>query len=379
MRPLFALVLLLAACDGGAARLVVDLRTDYVVGEEIACAELAVEGVADPLMQCFAPSAELAEGARVAELDGLTEGPRRITLRLLAPSGRVVATRVAIVTLAQSTVATLVVTRNCEGVVCDEPSAPACIDARCVPAGCIVEDVDACGDEATCEPRTCSASVACADAECVGGFCVPTPDSSRCMESEFCHSSLDCQPRTQVEDAGPGVDAGADDAGAVDAGALDAGPPGTDAGFDGGPPAGCTDLLEPNEDPDVAADNPVVTDFGIGAMHSETGLSVCGADEDWIGIGSLGVVVMRGSLMPSLPMGGDATVCVELFTWSELRRTLMDPPVPQGSMVCGPANVPLNLGPVTGSLDGGGNYILLRVTAMGAPVDYDLSLTGSLT
>lgn len=377
---LLTATLALLGCESEAS-LVVDLRTDYVAGEEVSRVDLDVQGTPVSRNRALTVGDDLASGIRVAELTALEPGRRELTLTLVAPDGSAVATRQAILEVQRATAVTILVTRNCEGVVCDDPAAPACVDARCVPAECVAEDPDSCGEATSCDAVDCTPDVPCAEAECVNGFCVPQPLDERCATDEFCQSAEGCVPRTTSPDAGT-HDAGAPDGGIMatdggpiplDAGGPDAGPIGTDAGV----MQTCGDALEPNDTPELAADAPVASGFDTSAMHSELDLTTCAGDVDWIALDTLGVVRVRAEIT-TRGSGGAGMVCAELFTWSQLQRMVMTPPT-GSTQICSSIGTPISLGPLTATIDGGANWVLLRLSHQsGASATYDVSFTGSL-
>lgn len=352
---------LVTACDPGTATLIVDLKTDWVGGVEVAMAEVVIDDGEHTDQRPLRLEDDLAGGLRVAELHDLPHGNHRVSLTLRAPNGAVVATRRALVSLRGPLAITLLVTRNCAGVTCDDPGRPECVDATCVPPECVEEDPAAC-EGSTCETAAdCSdGAVMCVEPTCSGGFCISAPVVDSCAGGEYCDPARGCQPR-------PGADAGVPDAGTSDGG--------SDAGADGGAPT-CSDPLEPNDTPDAAADAPVVTDFGPGSSHTVVDLSVCVGDEDWIAVGTLGVVRVT-AVVDSTSIGGPGQICVALYSWSETARAASMAPTSAGTPLCLAPGTPLDFGPATATLDASQNYILLRVTA-DTDVAYDVTFRGML-
>lgn len=223
MRALVVACLIVAGCKGGGSELIVDLRTDYVPGVEFTEVEILRLGDDEDVVvrRLAAVGEDFIRGQRVAELD--VAGPRvELRARLLAPNGRRIADRRQQVELQGTTGVTIVITRDCEGVPCDDDQA--CLDAVCVSLGCSPEHPELCGtlvlcgrDEACTQPNA-----TCARAVCEGSLCFDEAIEGACAPDEYCVPEVGCELLPMSTDAGV---------------VGDGGPP-PDAGECGGP---CTD------------------------------------------------------------------------------------------------------------------------------------------
>ena len=215
-------------CVAPSTSLVVELRTDFVAPGEFARVEtvvheneLAFEAVQDH------PIALTELGPmRIGEFDAVPLAPATITVRLFDAEDRMVAERsVRFAPHAGARAVTVIVSRNCVGIVC--PEAQSCLDGACVDERCTPEtpewcDVEVCataedcaGATASCEVATCDIGVcrydttgctappvdctsaadcvdppmACATASCNNGACVY--DTDACVE---CETDAECTP-----------------------------------------------------------------------------------------------------------------------------------------------------------------------------------------
>ena len=231
----FFVSLLLCGCTERSL-LVVELLSDLVPGEEVVRAELSVTpaGASDAVHRSATGLSGATgtrapiDGLRLAELTDLGVGAYRLQVDLIGPDGSVVVERAVAVQLSGgSRAVTVVMTRDCVGVTCDEatPAESTCVAGRCASPECTPETPEACEPE--CRPSSCPTPAAeCAAAVCVDGACLSAPDDS-CGEAEYCDPDVGCVARRMTD-----ADAGTPDAGPPDAGPPDAGPP------DAGPPPG---------------------------------------------------------------------------------------------------------------------------------------------
>lgn len=230
---LAAVAWLVPACTDDSVELSVDLRTDYVAGDEVATVRTELTtGGATMLSQehPLARGTDLVAGARVAELTGLAPSSQTLRVRLLRPDGTTLATRNVRVVLRTSLAVTVIVTRNCDGVSCPGTGAPdqtECLGGRCVTPDCSPETPSACPPPQCVADGDCpGGAVACLAPTCVAGTCLLAADRARCAPSEVCSPTTGC---VAAPDAGPPPpDAGAMDAGATraDAGVGSVGSPG---------------------------------------------------------------------------------------------------------------------------------------------------------
>ncbi|MGE0789209.1 MAG: hypothetical protein AB7S26_26280 [Sandaracinaceae bacterium] len=191
MRRAVVVVSLLAlGCQPSEARLFLDLRTDLVVGRELDSIEITLDD-APPLEVMADPSADFLDGVRVAEWEGLPLGLHRVDIRLLAAGQEVLGRGVAI-DLERDAGFTISLTRDCRGVVCDDPGASACLAGRCVPDGCTDETSDDCGEPSCTVDADCAVGAACTSVRCRGGACLYAADDAMCAPPTYCHPDLGC-------------------------------------------------------------------------------------------------------------------------------------------------------------------------------------------
>jgi hypothetical protein len=237
-RVLFLAALLLGGCPSAETGLLVDLRSDFVPGVEVARARtgVTVEGRVVGMDDVSLAGADLLRGERIAEVSPLPPGSYLIVVDLITPAGTILFTRRVRVDHRTSTALTVVATRDCEGRACPGPADPAdateCFGGRCVPSGCAMLG------EVGCPPVLCAGDgdcpppvAACAAARCRDGVCFAEGRMGACGRDAVCVPDRGCV------DLGPTPDAGTD-AGGTDAG-HDAGPPTCAGGCDDG--NGCTD------------------------------------------------------------------------------------------------------------------------------------------
>lgn len=186
----FALALaLLTACDA-TYPVYVDLRTDLVPGAELDSVALTVDGAAiDPHV---VGEGDYLAGVRVAELGGIAPGTHRIVASLQRNGEEVIA-REVIFEVRVATSVTLVVTRDCRGVVCpaDDASATACLGGHCVEPTCTPETPEACPVPECVADVDCPSAVSCASGICAGGACL-FRDDGICAPGQVCDGALGC-------------------------------------------------------------------------------------------------------------------------------------------------------------------------------------------
>ncbi len=238
---LAAAVSLLAGCDGDPSVLAVDVRTDLVPGVEFTRVRSALDSGGPGMITMDAASAidqDFVAGQRVAEYEALSAGTYRLVVELLEADGRVALSRPVSVTFDGTSLGvTVVLTRDCRGVVCPEggdPSATACLGGRCVSPECSAEQLERCGTPECTAIAECPLGAACASVSCESGACLLAPRNDQCAASEYCDPEVGCRPRPGAGDSGPSD--GGTDADAAPDGSIDAGP--TDAAVDSALPDG---------------------------------------------------------------------------------------------------------------------------------------------
>lgn len=242
LRAFIALFFVLTACSSNETGLVADLRTDYVAGLEVVRVTTSVVqvGATGPALLETADvpaGADLLAGYRIANFD-LPPGTWEATVTLEAARGADLAGRRVIVDIPEGSRigATLVVTRNCESVVCADDQT--CQDGMCVDPRCSPETPSACPAPVCTADSECTAmGAACVVGRCRDGVCFSAADDALCGGGELCDPVAGCVP--VGVDVGP-MDSGVD---AMDSDVADADDAGTDGGGGDEPLTGVTDLV----------------------------------------------------------------------------------------------------------------------------------------
>lgn len=230
------LALLTAGCPGGDATLVVEVLTNYRAGVEFDGAvvsvhrgddtELAGAPVETGARAGVGPRAGGPTPFRAGEITGLPPGTYLVVARLFRGNAEVGRGRVLVTTADGARSVTVLVTSECDGVVCPgsgDPALTACLAGRCVDPRCGPEATEFCPAPVCATDDECvTGGPACVRGLCLSGVCASFADDERCAGGA-CDRDLGC--------TGEVVDAGPEDAGPRDAGS-DAGLP--DAGVDAG-------------------------------------------------------------------------------------------------------------------------------------------------
>ena len=235
-RLVFFAALALTACTPGQA-LVVQLSSNMAPGREVEVARVSLE-TADgtPVSAVDTPLgrfSSLGRPIRIADFPALARGGRhRVTVTLLL-AGRPVQIRRVAREIAGTTVITVLMTRDCNDVVCPgagDPTAVECLGGRCVPPECDEEHPDLCPRPACAASAECAASaVACAPSRCsASGACFAEADDTLCGAGRVCDVVLDCVPAGT--DGGPVPADGGTPPIDADRGPIDADPGPLDAG-----------------------------------------------------------------------------------------------------------------------------------------------------
>jgi hypothetical protein len=186
--------LLASGCScAGARGLAVDLKTDFVPGEEFGAvrtevyAGLFAEGaVPVSTAEAFSPvGVSFVAGRRVADFSGIDAGDVSVRVVLLDRMGAPMAEGVTRLTLREgANIVTVVISRACSA------GAPGCVPMDCTAA-------------TECAPPT----AACAEAMCVDGLCLYAANDAACGADEYCSPESGCLTRTPAD---AGVDGGGD-------------------------------------------------------------------------------------------------------------------------------------------------------------------------
>ena len=217
--------------------MLVQLVSNMAPGREIDAADvvIATNGNTVGTGSLSIPStASLGRPVRIASFVGLAGGRYDIAVTLRRGSTTVQSRHVTR-DVDGATVVTVLMTRECNGVMCPgagDPSAEACLGGRCVQPGCDEEHPELCPMPQCHTDADCAAmmtTVACAPERCsASGTCFSRPDDGLCASGQLCDSLIGCV--SVGSDAGPLPS----DVGTSDMGQHDSGPPPMDAGHDGG-------------------------------------------------------------------------------------------------------------------------------------------------
>ena len=207
-------VMVLAGCGPGDVQLFVDLKTDLRPGFEFTSVEtLVTDGDRRLIRRAVLPATraeDYLEGRRIVEVVDLTPGNLALEIRLLDPSGALVAGREALVSVRASTAITVIITRDCAGLQCPEVGSPElteCLGGRCVSPECAA-DPSACPELACESDDECASAVACAPRRCMRGVCYALADDTRCGADQWCNPELGCLARDLTDGGVPGCLAG---------------------------------------------------------------------------------------------------------------------------------------------------------------------------
>lgn len=213
------LFLLVASCASEGPRLIVDLRTDVVPIQEFSSARVELEFPDATVNQRTVniPAEDFITGRRLTQFDDLPTGAVQVRTQLLDARGGAVAQRLALVQVDSDLSITILITRDCEGVTCENAAAEACLGGSCMDARCSPESPEFCDTECVVD-TDCTPEDSCSEPRCLDGFCFYAPFDERCEADFWCSPDEGCLPESGVSpDAGPGD-------GGVDASSLDAGP-----------------------------------------------------------------------------------------------------------------------------------------------------------
>ena len=203
-------LLVLCACKGSGPTLRIDLRTDVVPRFEFTAARIELEppdaaGRSRSRTVSVDPGADLVAGARLAEVRDLSNGDWRLRVTLLDARGNGVLQKLTLTRIDGDTGVTVLMTRDCAGVSCDDFAAEACLGGRCMDARCSPEQPEFCSAECIAD-LDCTSLDACSEPRCSDGFCFYASFDERCDTGLWCKPGEGCVPRP-VETIDAGVDA----------------------------------------------------------------------------------------------------------------------------------------------------------------------------
>ncbi len=201
------------ACAPTTASLEVQLVSDYAPGRDFDAVSTTIDGAPSTETAPAATDRSYGRAVRVARFDALAPGRTRVVVEL-ENDGRSVQSQPRIVTLraGQTSVVTVSISRDCEGVTCpaDVPSAIACLGGVCVDPECSPEHPELCAT--ACLPACVPGSIACVTRRCLPeGVCFDETDDTQCGAGEICVADLGCRaPFVAPADDDASMDADAD-------------------------------------------------------------------------------------------------------------------------------------------------------------------------
>ncbi len=186
----------LASCGPRAGTLSIDLVSDLVPGVEVFVVRtmLASDAARDPELVDLPGNADLADGARIAELRDVPRGEHRVVVQLLDAVGEVLVTRGLDVRLVGSMTVRVVVTRDCVFLGCpglgDPDDFTECLAGHCVPASCA--DGSCASDECQTDGDCPIPEAECASTACREGVCFSFEIPGVCDEGTACSPDVGC-------------------------------------------------------------------------------------------------------------------------------------------------------------------------------------------
>jgi len=190
------LPLLLGSCTSDRVELLVDLRTDLIPGREFTVVETTLEREGGDAVEDgergLVSGEDTVAGVRIAEFSDLKPGRYRAVVRLRYESD-VVIERPVDLELRESFAVTVLITRDCRNIACDDPGREACLQGQCVAAGCAPESSDLCPDATCIADSDCPELASCAARSCADGACLYRAAAPAvCEEGTYCDPHLGC-------------------------------------------------------------------------------------------------------------------------------------------------------------------------------------------
>jgi hypothetical protein len=215
LRVIVAASLLLAGCEcGGGVDLVIDVRSNLIAGVEVdrAVVDVYPEGGRTSIHFSAIDLAfgdPLETAVRLAEIPNVAPGAYQVVV-VLERLGAPVATRTIVAEVTTTTVLTVLITRDCAMVQCEEGTS--CFAGVCVPNDCGATP-RSCPTGMCATDAECTSIHTCASARCLESTCQIFPDHGLCSAGEYCHPEDGCTPLLDTPDAGVGCPMeGCDDA-----------------------------------------------------------------------------------------------------------------------------------------------------------------------
>ena len=173
-------MLLLLGCSSSGSELIVDVRTDWLPGVEfVAVRTSGLDGSPIRDRVEVTTSDDYLAGERVAEIANLQPQTIFMRVELLDASDRIVAARPMQVELRDDLAVTVVVTRDCRGVMCSG-TLSACQNGVCVDPRCLEIGDDFCPEGCDSDLDCSSSALECVEARCIEGACYLEPDDALC-------------------------------------------------------------------------------------------------------------------------------------------------------------------------------------------------------
>ncbi len=208
---------LLSSCTPQPVEVLIDLKTDMVPGVEFSSVRTELFGSIPPAEAMASEDhtrvlrvdrGQVWDTAmRIADLSGIAPGRYYARVRL-ETEGETVLQRLALLTIRETSIFTVTMTRDCRGVMCPaadgDPTTTACLGGRCVNPRCTEETPEYCPDPACSSDADCASTVACASARCVSGACLALGDDALCDPDAWCRPDTGCAQETFVLSSGAG-------------------------------------------------------------------------------------------------------------------------------------------------------------------------------
>lgn len=177
--------------------MLIDLKSDLVPGVELVDVRVTLLDTdtdieLEPI--AVARDANVAEGVRIARVEGLDPSPAR-RIRVVAHDvlGEEVTRQTIVVVNRDDAATTVMITRDCRGVTCEDANTR-CLGSRCVDETCLTGAEESCPEPACSTAADCGGGFAeCASSQCVDGVCVAFEDTAQCGAALYCDARLGCR------------------------------------------------------------------------------------------------------------------------------------------------------------------------------------------
>ncbi len=188
------------ACHDETIALSVDLVTDLVPGTEFVevTSELSpgTPAAREVKRRVAVSDKGFLQGLRVADFADLSSGSTSVVVSIASPGGKTVAERRARLTVSEDYALTLVISRDCQALVCPvpggDPELSTCIGGTCASPDCLDGTSSAC-PKAECQTdKDCGAASSCAQPRCSKGVCLTLPDDTKCPAGQTCNPLSGC-------------------------------------------------------------------------------------------------------------------------------------------------------------------------------------------